>query len=153
MTDYRLPNGTVIRNVPEGMPKHAIQMRAVREGIATNKDFGYDEAPSAAGDTKMERFMEGVGRGSVETFRQIGNIFGVISDDEIADAQNLDRDLMATGMGQFGSIVGEIATTLPVSGGIGAAGRAAGRGLAAAQKAGSISRGTRVRQGIAKSGR
>ena len=142
--DYRLPNGTVIRNVPDDMPKHAIQMRAVRERLATNKDFGYDTAPSAAGDTKLDRFVEGMGRGSVETFRQIGNIFGVISDDEIADAQKLDQDLMATGMGQFGSIVGEIATTLPVSGGIGAAGRAAGRGLAAAQKAGNISRKARV---------
>ena len=138
--DYRLPNGTIIRNVPDDMKKHAIASRAIREGLATNADFGYDEAGSAAGETKTERFVEGLGRGAVETGRQIGNIFGFISDDELADAKKLDEDLMATGMGQFGSLVGEVAATLPVSGAVGVAGRTAGAGLRAARSAGTLSR-------------
>jgi len=146
--DYRLPNGTVIRNVPDDMKKHAIAGRAIREGLATNADFGYDEAGSAAGETKLDRFVEGMGRGAVETGRQIGNMFGFISDDELADAQAIDADLMATGMGQFGSVVGEIAATLPVSGGIGMAGKAAGTGLRAARSAGTLSR-----QGFSRAGR
>lgn len=146
--DYRLPNGTIIRNVPDDMKKHQIAQRAISEGLATNKDFGYDEAGSAAGETKLDRFVEGMGRGAVETGRQIGNIFGFISDDELADAQAIDKDLMATGMGQFGSVVGEIAATLPVSGGVGMAGKAAGTGLRAARSAGNISR-----QGFSRAGR
>jgi len=146
--DYRLPNGTIIRNVPDDMKKHAIAGRAIREGLATNADFGYDEAGSAAGETKGDRFIEGMGRGVVETGRQIGNIFGIISDDELADAEKLDADLMATGMGQFGSVVGEIAATLPISGGVGLAGKAAGTGLRAARAAGNVSR-----QGFARAGR
>ncbi len=153
--DYRLPNGTVIRNVPDSMPKHAIQMRAVREGLATNKDFGYEgaaeyqEGMGAAGDTKWDRFREGMGRGMVETARQVGNMFGVISDDELEDAKRLDADLMNTGMGQFGNIVGEIAATLPIGGAVGAAGKGAAMGLRAAQKGGAISRGARLGLGKA----
>lgn len=146
--DYRLPNGTIIRNVPDDMKKHQIAQRAIGEGLATNADFGYETAPSAAGETKMDRFVEGMGRGAVETGRQIGNIFGFISDDELADAQAIDRDLMATGMGQFGSVVGEIAATLPLSGGVGLAGKAAGTGLRAARSAGTLSR-----KGFSRAGR
>ena len=146
--DYRLPNGTLIRNVPDDMKKHAIASRAIREGLATNADFGYDETGSAAGETKGDRFIEGMGRGVVETGRQIGNIFGIISDDELADAEKLDADLMATGMGQFGSLVGEVAATLPISGGVGLAGKAAGTGLRAARSAGTVSR-----KGFSRAGR
>lgn len=38
--DVRLPNGTVIKNVPEGTSKADIQARAIRAGLATVEDFG-----------------------------------------------------------------------------------------------------------------
>lgn len=38
--DVRLPNGTVIKNVPEGTSKADIQARAIRAGLATAEDFG-----------------------------------------------------------------------------------------------------------------
>jgi hypothetical protein len=38
--DIRLPNGTVIRGVPEGTSKEAIQQKAIDSGLATAQDFG-----------------------------------------------------------------------------------------------------------------
>lgn len=44
--DVRLPNGTVIKNVPEGISKAEVQKRAIQSGLATAEDFGI--APSEA---------------------------------------------------------------------------------------------------------
>ena len=38
--DVRLPNGVVIRNVPEGTSKDEIRAKAIRSGLATGADFG-----------------------------------------------------------------------------------------------------------------
>ena len=38
--DVRLPNGVVLKNVPEGTSKDEIRARAIRAGAATAKDFG-----------------------------------------------------------------------------------------------------------------
>ena len=38
--DVRLPNGTVIKNVPEGTSKAQIQALAIRNGLAKESDFG-----------------------------------------------------------------------------------------------------------------
>jgi hypothetical protein len=38
--DVRLPNGTVIKNVPEGTSKAQIQSLAIRNGLAKEADFG-----------------------------------------------------------------------------------------------------------------
>lgn len=44
--DVRLPNGAVIKNVPEGISKSEVQKRAIQAGLATAEDFGV--APSEA---------------------------------------------------------------------------------------------------------
>lgn len=139
MGDLRLPNGTIIKNVPDDMPKHAIAMRAIREGLATNEDFGYDSGMGelgAAGDTKLGRLREGIGRGFVNTGRQVGNILGLVSDEEMEDAAELDRDLMNTGMGITGDIIGSLAATAPVGGVVGGA----AKGLQAAGTGGRLAR-------------
>lgn len=47
--DVRLPNGTVIQGVPEGISKSEVQKRAIQSGLATAEDFGVmpKEAPEA----------------------------------------------------------------------------------------------------------
>lgn len=50
--DVRLPNGTIIKNVPEGTPKDAIMQKAIAAGLAKPSDFGMTEAakvPAAEG--------------------------------------------------------------------------------------------------------
>jgi hypothetical protein len=147
--DIRLPNGAILKNVPDDVAdkKHMVAMEAIKRGMATNEDFGYETAKDyqgelgAAGETKGGRFLEGVGRGFVNTGRQLGNMFGLISDEEIAEARKLDKDLMATGMGITGDIVGSLAATGgPIGGGLGAA----AKGLTAARGASMAARGGRA---------
>lgn len=145
--DVRLPNGNILKNVPDDVAdkKHMVAQEAIKRGMATNEDFGYETAKDyqgelgAAGDTKLGRLQEGVGRGFVNTARQVGNMFGLISDEEIAEARKLDKDLMATGMGITGDIIGSLAATGgPLSGGVGAAakGLSAVRGVSKAARGG-----------------
>lgn len=39
MTDITLPNGVILRNVPEGTSKEAIKRKAIAAGLATEQDF------------------------------------------------------------------------------------------------------------------
>jgi len=43
MPDIRLPNGKIIRGVPEGTPKDVIMQKAIASGLATQADFGIQE--------------------------------------------------------------------------------------------------------------
>jgi hypothetical protein len=126
--------------------KHMVAMEAIKRGMAKNEDFGYEgaeayqEGMGAAGDTKLQRFTEGMGRGMVNTGRQVGNMFGLISDEEMTEARQLDSDLMATGMGITGDIAGSLIATAPVGGAVGAA----AKGLTAARGASVAARGGRA---------
>lgn len=42
--DVRLPNGTVIKNVPEGTSKEAVMQKAIAAGLAKPEDFGIKQA-------------------------------------------------------------------------------------------------------------
>lgn len=126
MPDVTLPNGQVIFGVPEGTNKFAIMEKAISSGMATPEDFGEEATPSAAGETGLQRFREGVGRGMTNIARQAGNIVGLVDDDEIREAEALDQDLMETGAGFAGSLVGEIAATAPIGGVLGMGAKAAG---------------------------
>lgn len=42
--DVRLPNGTVIKNVPDGTSKEAVMQKAIAAGLAKPEDFGVREA-------------------------------------------------------------------------------------------------------------
>lgn len=48
--DVRLPNGKIIKGVPEGTPKEAIMQKAIASGFATEQDFLGDMQPPAAGE-------------------------------------------------------------------------------------------------------
>lgn len=44
--DVRLPNGTIIKNVPEGTSKDAVMQKAISAGLAKPEDFGQQAAPA-----------------------------------------------------------------------------------------------------------
>lgn len=150
MPDITLPNGVVLKNVPEGANKYSVMQQAVAHGAAKWADFGHanldeDEAKYSPteGNSFLENTLIGFDRGVTQTGKQIGNILGLVDDSEMEDQRMLDEDLMSTWGGNIGSIVGELAVTgAPIGGGVGAGGRALGRGLTAARRAGDVSRGT-----------
>ncbi len=49
--DVRLPNGTIIKNVPEGTSKEAVKQKAIAAGLAKPEDFG--EAASTTADIPL----------------------------------------------------------------------------------------------------
>ncbi len=77
-------------------------------------------------------FLAGIGRGMVNTARQVGNMVGLVEDETLEQAREIDRPLMETGAGQAGSFVGELAATAPLAGGAVGLG---GKALAAARPA------------------
>lgn len=80
----------------------------------------------------LDRFRAGLGRGMVNVGRQLGNIVGLVEDEELAQAGQLDAPLMQTGAGQAGSFVGELASTAPLAGGlVGMAGKGLGAAIPA----------------------
>ena len=49
--DVKLPNGTIIKNVPEGTSKEAVKQKAIAAGLAKPEDFG--EAASTTADIPL----------------------------------------------------------------------------------------------------
>lgn len=100
-------------DVPEGMDpgEYAEQ---VAERHASQEDY------SAASESGLENFRAGIGRGIVNPLRQIGNIAGAISDEDMAQYDAQDKDLLDTKAGTAGNLVGELAITAPIGMGVGA---------------------------------
>lgn len=48
--DVRLPNGKIIKNVPEGTTKEQVKQKAIAAGIATESDFGMPQAQTLGAD-------------------------------------------------------------------------------------------------------
>lgn len=79
---------------------------------------------------------QGVGRGLERVVKGAGNDVGLVSDKDLKDSDELDKNLLSTTGGATGDVVGQVAATLPLSlaggGAVGAAGKALpalGRGL------------------------
>lgn len=78
MTDITLPNGVVIRNVPQGATKEQIRQKAIAAGLATEADFGMPAAQRVAIDevnaavSPGEAFRVAMGRGFATVGRGVG---------------------------------------------------------------------------------
>ena len=103
-------------------PSRPASMQQVQENIG-GRSFG-------------EQFLLGMGRGMSNVGRQIGNITGLVSDEELEAYRQLDQPLLETGGGMVGNIAGEIAATAPLAGGIvGAGAKGVGAALPALRTA------------------
>ena len=66
--DVRLPNGTVIRGIPEGTSKEEIQAKAIAKGLATEADFG---APKQDSGFSLEGAIEDIAPGFLKSAERI----------------------------------------------------------------------------------
>lgn len=108
--------------VPEGKDPLAYAER-IDQQMKKDKDAGMFDAAS---DSTLENLAAGAGRGMVNIARNLGNMipgtqYDLVSDEELAEAKELDSDLMNTTAGQIGNFVGETVATLPAGVGVGAA--------------------------------
>ena len=81
------------------------------------------EVDPTEGMSGMDKFLAGAGSGAMNVLRQTGNILGVVDDEAIAEQRRIDAPLMESGAGQAGRLVGDVAATLPLGLGAGAAAR------------------------------
>lgn len=108
--DVRLPNGKVIKNVPEGTNKWTIAEKALSAGLATPEDFGQQSAnPTESRPGTGDNFLAGVGKGFVDLGRGIGQAVGLVSREDVAKARELDRPLAQTRGGFWGNVAGAAA--------------------------------------------
>lgn len=60
----------------------------------------------------FEKFMAGAGKAVVDTGRGIGQLFGLVDDEEIKESRARDKALMDTTAGTVGNIAGHLATAV-----------------------------------------
>jgi|GEM_PF-1946534 len=150
--DVKLPNGKVIRGVPEGTTKEEIQAKAIASGMATEQDFA--PAPTDFADTKtatqqlasetnpLEAGIISVGRG----LNTVGSAFerltgldipGIEMEDETVKRAMADLGEEHPVSTAVGEVVGETLPFLPAGFGAGALKTAGGR-IAGAAGVGAI---------------
>ena len=61
--DIRLPNGTIIRNIPDGTPKDVIMQKAIAKGIAKPEDFQLEQPQKPEGfGARLDRELKDIPR-------------------------------------------------------------------------------------------
>lgn len=63
----------------------------------------------------LEKFAAGGGKAITDIGRGIGQRLGLVSQEDVDYARNLDKQLMNTGAGMAGNIAGNVAATLPTA--------------------------------------
>lgn len=119
--DVRLPDGTIIRNVPDGTTKADLVAKLQRNGMAVPAEWVDTPKPKpqaidpTEGMSGTEKFLAGAGKGMVDLARGTGQLLGLVSQKEIDEARRLDAPLMETGAGTAGNVAGTIAAALPAA--------------------------------------
>ena len=84
----------------------------IRKLRAIPKQEKYDPTEGMSG---FDKFAAGAGKAMYDIGRGAGQLFGVVSPDDIEETRRLDKPLMDTGAGFAGNVVGNVATALPTA--------------------------------------
>jgi len=98
-------------NHPEGASMEEIMSFAANQPVV-DEFADYDVTQDMSG---TDKFLAGIGEGMTDVGRGIGQLTGFVSDEEIAESRARDKRLMDTGAGATGSVVGNIAASLPAA--------------------------------------
>jgi hypothetical protein len=63
----------------------------------------------------VEKFAAGAGKAFVDLGRGVGQMFGAVSKQDVADSRALDAPLMKTGAGKVGNFAGNVAAVAPAA--------------------------------------
>jgi hypothetical protein len=118
--DVRMPDGVIVRNVPDGTPKEELlakyerskRMAALPQSMANIKA---DEAQLDPTGSTADRFWAGAGKAVVDLGRGAGQLVGAVSNEDIAQSRALDAPLMATTAGKVGNFAGNVAAAAPAA--------------------------------------
>lgn len=124
--DVRLPDGTIVRNVPDGTTKAELTAKLQRNGMAVPAEWLAAGAPSAPkpepetydpteGMSTTDKVLAGIGKGMTDIGQGVGQAFGLVSRDDVAQKRATDAALMNTGAGKTGSFIGNAAVMAPAA--------------------------------------
>lgn len=142
--DVRLPDGTIIKNVPDGTTKADLVAKLQRNGMAvpaewlsatpTPKPQIPEPDPSEGGSTiqvynpfgknfdtglkigqATTRTLAGIGSGLDDLKTGVGQRLGLIDQSAVDEKKRLDAPLKATTAGTVGNVIGKVAVGLPAA--------------------------------------
>jgi hypothetical protein len=111
------------------------EVRKLRNPV---KQIDINGPKGAASESAWENAAAGVGKAIYDTGRGLGQLTGLVSSDDVKESRRLDKDLMDTGAGFAGNVVGNIGIALAPGGVLKGAGMAA-NALSAPGKAQALS--------------
>lgn len=97
---------------PDGMPREQIAAAIRANELKLRSAAGMNPADEMG---TIERLRAGAGRGMVSAARGVGQLLGLVSDQEVEDAKRLDAPLMGTTAGKVGNVVGLAGVALPTA--------------------------------------
>lgn len=107
--DVRMPDGTIIRNVPDGTTRAQLQAKLDARDKRAVLEASIPK-PDPTGTTPLERGFEGMGSG----FARVGRALG-LGDTTKEEAAALDAPLLGTTAGTVGNIAGLTASLVPTA--------------------------------------
>ena len=116
--DVRLPDGTVIKNVPEGTTQGELMGRVQRmRAEGDTQKWQQQIKGELTGDMGGgEKFLAGAGKAFTDIGRGTGQLIGMgPSGAEVKEQRQLDAPLMSTGAGMAGNVVGNVAALAPTA--------------------------------------
>lgn len=113
--DVTLPNGVVIRGIPEGTNKFAIMEKAILKGLARPEDFGQESANPTEGMGTVDKLRAGWGKSIYDLGRGAGQLVGAVDREDVQASRERDAPLMETGAGKVGYVGGMIGNSLPAA--------------------------------------
>jgi hypothetical protein len=121
--DVRLPDGTIIKNVPDGTTKADLVGKLQRNGMAVPAEWlaaSRPVAPEAAPDPTEgmntgAKLAAGIGSGMTDLAYGVGQRLGLVDQKAIDEKRRLDSPLKATTAGSVGNVAGKVAVGLPAA--------------------------------------
>jgi hypothetical protein len=105
--DVRMPDGTIITNVPEGTTKEQLLAKLGKPQQET-----YDPTE---GMSTTDKVLAGAGKAIYDIGRGAGQLVGLVDRADIEESRRLDAPLMNTGAGKVGNFVGNVAAFAPTA--------------------------------------
>lgn len=117
---YKTKDGIVLKNVPDNTPEEEIRVRiqSIRANRGMTEGSALDRASRGAhaeGRSGFQNFLAGMGKAVADTGRGVGQMLGVVSDDDVAASRERDRSLMETGAGKAGNLTGYVGMAAPTA--------------------------------------
>lgn len=82
-----------------------------KQRAAQSAPVAYDPTEGMSG---FDKFRAGMGKAFYDTGRGLGQMVGLVSREDVAEARERDKALMNSGAAKVGNFVGDLASTLPM---------------------------------------